>query len=61
VTAGLWWPVAAGLAALAIVAGWRDRQRRLRTDPDRVGAVDWPSVQVLALLALAIMVSLALA
>jgi len=55
------WPVAGALAALAILAGWRDRQRRFRTDPDRVGVVDWPTVQVLALVALAIVVSLALA
>jgi len=58
VTGPWWW--AAGSAGVATLAGWRDRRQRLRTDPDRVGAVDWPTVQVLALIALAIAVSLAL-
>lgn len=40
-------------AAVAILAGWRDRRRRRRADMDAVGWVDWPLVQMLAIFALA--------
>lgn len=45
--------VAAGGAVVAILAGWRDRRRRLRADVDAVGWVDWSLVQMLAIFALA--------
>jgi hypothetical protein len=45
--------VAAGGAAVAVLAGWRDRRRRLRADVDAVGWVDWSLVQMLAIFALA--------
>lgn len=57
--AGLW--SAAALAALiAVFSGWRDWRRRRRHDPDAVGVVDWPTVQMLALIALMILASMAL-
>ena len=45
--------VGGGGAALALLAGWRDRRRRLRADVDAVGWVDWPLVQMLAIFAVA--------
>ena len=54
------WSVSGGLAALAVLAGLGERRRRRRRDPDSVGWVDWPTVQMLALIALAITVGLAL-
>ncbi|MBC3942766.1 hypothetical protein [Sphingomonas albertensis] len=53
------WSASGGLAALAVVAGLGERRRRRRRDPDSVGWVDWPTVQVLALIALAVTVGLA--
>ena len=51
--------VAAGASiALAVVAGLGERRRRRRVDPDRVGLVDWRSVQMAALLAAATCISL---
>jgi hypothetical protein len=51
------WPwLAVTLAAimLAAVAGLRERRRKRRVDPDRVGWIDWPTVQMLALIAAAV-------
>jgi hypothetical protein len=45
---------------LAIVAALADRRRRLRYDPDRVGWVDWRTVQMAALLATILLVSIGL-
>jgi hypothetical protein len=45
---------------LAIVAALADRRRRLRDDPDRVGWVDWRTVQMAALLATILLVSIGL-
>ncbi len=46
------WSVAC--LALALLAGWRERRRARRHDPDAVGWVDWQGVQMLALIALAV-------
>jgi hypothetical protein len=55
-TARLWCFGSAGLlVALAIGAGLADRRRARRTNPDRVGMVSWPTVQILALIAAAIL------
>lgn len=45
---------------LAIAAALADRWRRLRDDPDRVGWVDWRTVQMAALLATILLVSVGL-
>lgn len=46
----------AGAAAfvVAVVAGFGERRRKRRVDLDRVGWVDWPTVQMAALIAVAI-------
>jgi hypothetical protein len=56
----LLWSASGGFAALAVAAGLGDRRRRRRRDPDSVGWVDWPTVQMLALIALAVTAGLAL-
>ncbi len=55
----MFWAAAAALL-LALVAGLLDRRRRLRADPDRVGWVDWRTVQMAALLGAILLVSLGL-
>jgi hypothetical protein len=45
---------------VAIGAGLGDRRRRRRSDLDRVGLIDWPTLQILAVIAGAILVILAL-
>ncbi|RZM25397.1 MAG: hypothetical protein EOP67_44915 [Sphingomonas sp.] len=54
------WSASGALAVLAVIAGLGDRRRRRRRDPDSVGWVDWPTVQMLALIAFAMTVGLAL-
>ncbi|CUS43079.1 MAG: hypothetical protein V4610_25020 [Pseudomonadota bacterium] len=53
------WIGAGGTLALAIAAGLGDRRRKRRINLDSIGVVDWPTVQVLALIATAILVSVA--
>lgn len=45
--------LATALAIVAIVAEWRERRRIGRSDPDAVGLIAWPTVQILALFGLA--------
>lgn len=53
--------IAAGVAgAAAVTAGLADRARVRRPDPDRIGWVDWRTVQMAAMLALLVSVGLAL-
>lgn len=52
--------IAATALALAVFAGWRERRRVRRIDPDAVGAIDWLGVQMAALVVLAIAGLLAL-
>ncbi|QNA84586.1 hypothetical protein G4G27_11745 [Sphingomonas sp. So64.6b] len=52
--------VAAAIAVLAaILAGLGDHRRKRRVDLDRVGLINWPTLQMLALIAAAILVILA--
>lgn len=51
--------IAAGASiAVAVLAGLGERRRRRRADLDRIGVIDWRSVQMAALLAAALCVSL---
>ena len=58
-TAG--WITAGVAGAVALAAGLADHRRRRRADLDRIGWVDWPTVQMLALIGLGIAVTLAAA
>jgi hypothetical protein len=46
--------------AVAILAAWRERRRHRRADFDRVGWIDWRSVQLAALVVAMILVSIGL-
>ncbi len=56
--AGLW-AGAVVAAAVALFSGWCDWQRARRADPDAVSMIDWPTVQVFALIAAAVLAGLA--
>ncbi|MCM8729530.1 hypothetical protein ACFO8O_00920 [Hephaestia sp. GCM10023244] len=54
-----WCFAAAGLSlALAIGSGVADRRRARRKNADRVGMVNWATVQVFALIATAVLTSI---
>jgi hypothetical protein len=53
------WTGAGASLALAIFAGFRDWRRKRRVNLDKIGIIDWPTVQVLALFAAAILASIA--
>ncbi len=53
------WAGAGGALALAVVAGINEWRRKRRANLDSIGLVDWPGVQVLALVAAAILASIA--
>ena len=54
-----WWAGALAGLIVAVFAGWRDHARKRRDDLDRVSLFNWPTVQVLALIVLAICASIA--
>lgn len=56
--AGLWTGAVVAVA-IALFSGWRDWQRTRRADPDAISMIDWPTVQVFALIAAAILAGLA--
>lgn len=53
------WTGAGVSLALAIFAGVGDWRRKRRANLDSIGIIDWPTVQVLALIAAAILASIA--
>jgi len=53
------WIGAGSSLVLAVIAGLRDRRRKRRDNLDSIGLVDWPTVQVIALIAAAILASIA--
>ena len=50
-----WWCAAGVAAVLAIGAGVADWRRKRRVDLDRIGIVDWRTVQMLCLIAAAML------
>lgn len=59
-TQAMLWALAGAALATALLAAWRERARSRRHDLDRVGLVDWRSVQLAAILAMLILAGLAL-
>ncbi len=58
---GSWaWCLAAAAFVLAALSGWADHRRRRRVDLDRVGMIDWRTVQLAAIATVLVAVSLAL-
>ncbi len=55
----MFWGAGAAVT-VALFAALRDRRRRLRADLDRVGWIDWRTVQMAALLATILLVSIGL-
>lgn len=56
---GLWIGVGAAVVVV-LLSGWRDWRRTRRDNPDAVSMIDWPTVQVLALIGVVVMAGLAL-
>jgi hypothetical protein len=54
------WLGAAGAAVIAVVSGLAEHRRRKRKRLDSVGFMPWQFIQVMAMLAVAILASLAL-
>jgi len=54
------WSGVAGCVAIAVASGLAERRRGRRDDPDRVGFVPWPAVQLAALFAAVIVAALAI-
>ena len=54
------WIGASAAGVTALVAAIGERRRQQRDDPDRVGVLDWRSIQLFAILALLLCVSVAL-
>lgn len=52
----MWWGAAAIALVIAVLAGIADARRARRDDLDRVGLLDWRSVQMFALIAAALCV-----
>lgn len=52
----MWWGAAAIALIIAVLAGIADARRARRDDLDRVGLLDWRSVQMFALIAAALCV-----
>lgn len=55
-----YWIVVAIAFAMAVGSGLADRRRMRRTDLDRVGMIDWRTLQLVAIAVLLIGASLAL-
>ena len=49
----MWWIAAAVAGLVAIAAGVGDWRRSARADLDRIGSVDWRTLQMFALIAAA--------
>ncbi len=54
------WAGCATAVALAGVAGFADRKRNRRTDPDAVGFMPWPLIMILSLIGAATLAAFAL-
>ena len=54
------WIGAGASGLVAVIAAIGERRRTHRKDPDRVGAFDWRSVQLFAILGVLLCVSVAL-
>ncbi len=59
-TALRWWIAAAAALGVAVLAGVADWRRKRRVDLDRIGMVDWRTVQMLGLIAAAMLGTVAL-
>ena len=53
------WIGAGASLTVAVAAGLGDHRRKRRTNLDSISVIDWPTVQVLALIAAAILASIA--